>query len=468
MQSNMKKNPFAGSFKVFRFSLKQNVCSKGWLISTLTIALLLLLGIPLFLYLISAIGEENENQTDDETNIRTVFVVDETEGEADYNVLHIEDDDPEYIVCASMDAAIGETAGMKDAVILRVSDSNGTYLTTVYLTQNTEISRSKASVLGTIISMNFQNVLLQKAGLTPEGAALLSMPVLMDTAMITADSQTETEDQDIIAEAISTLLPYMIMFLIYMMIVFYGQSMANSVMLEKTSKLMETILVAVNPTALMTGKLFATASAAIMQILVWLGALIGGLAGGSFFALSLIPQTDNATVRMIDVVSDELFSLSGPGILMSIVILALGFLLYLSLSAIAGAMANKVEELNKTNVIFMMVLIGSMILCFVSPSEIMENADAGTVKVLSDALWIKLFPFTAILITPGALITRSVSLLFGCGTIVILFASVILLTVIAAAIYKTLVLYRGEPPKIKQLIAMVKENRSHKKNSPEQ
>ena len=38
------------------------------------------------------------------------------------------------------------------------------------------------------------------------------------------------------------------------------------------------------------------------------------------------------------------------------------------------------------------------------------------------------------------------------------------LSIIAAVLYKLLVLYRGEPPKIKQIIGMLKENRARKKN----
>ena len=183
----------------------------------------------------------------------------------------------------------------------------------------------------------------------------------------------------------------------------------------------------------------------------------------------MIPQTqmNDAAVSTIQEVSDSLISLSVPGILMSIVILALGFLLYLSLSAVSGALASKAEDLNKTNVVFVMILLGSLLLCIMSPTEMDAGLDAGEMKFISEATWLKLFPFTSILVTPGALIMRKVSLLFGCGTIAILIASVILFVLIAAGIYKMLVLYRGEPPKIKQLIAMIRENREQKNKTAE-
>ena len=467
MQYNMKKNPFAGSLKVFWFSLKQTIFSKSWRNSTLIIAMLLLLGVPALLYALSAMDGKEEKKDDDETPIRTVFVVDETEGKADYSVLRIEEDDPEYIVCPSMDTAIGETAGKNDSVILRVTDSDGSFLTTVYLPQITEITRGKASRLGRSVEAGFQQILMQKANLTPEGAALLSLPVLTETASVGDDAQTESEDMDMVGQMISFAIPYLMMLLIYMMVTLYGMSMANSILMEKTSKLMETILTAVHPVALMTGKLFATASAAVVQLLVWLFSLIGGVIGGSAFVLRMVPDTNNMTVVVTREVTDELTSLSVPGILMSIVILALGFLLYLSLSAVSGALASKAEDLNKTNIVFVLILLSSMFLCIMSPAEMNAGMDAGEMQFLSDATWLKLFPFTAILVTPGALIMRKASLLLGCGTIAVLIASVILLIIIAATIYKMLVLYRGEPLKPKQLLALFKENHASKKRSAE-
>ena len=461
MQYNMKRNPLAGTGKVYGFTLKQTMLSKGWLGSTIAIAALLLIGIPLLLFAVSSIGSKTDEQ-DDETEIRTVLVVDETEGEADYTALKMDESEPEYISCASMDAAIGETAEKKDCVILRITDSDGTYVATVYLPQITEISRSKASKLGTLVEERFRVILMQKAEITPEGAALLSMPVQTDTAAIGENAEAESEDQDMVGELISFMIPYLMLLLVYMMVVLYGQSMANSVLLEKTSKLMETILTAVHPVALMSGKLLATATAAVLQLLIWLFSLIGGMIGGAFFALRMVPDTNNTTVQAIEQVTDTFVSFSIPGVLMSLLILALGFLLYLSLSAVSGALASKAEDLNKTNIIFVMVLLGSLLLCISSPSQLEQGASTGEMSFISDAMWLKFFPFTSILVVPGGLIMRKISLMLGWASIGILAATVILFVVIAAVIYKMLVLYRGEPPKIKQLLAMLKENKQKK------
>lgn len=459
MAHNMNRNPAAGTGKVFWFSLRQMLCSKGWLGSTIVIAALLLLGIPLLLLGISA-ASVKEDDGDDETPIRSVFVVDETEGEADYNALNdYYQEEYNFTLCASMDAAISASAGQSDAVILRVTKPAETYSLTVYLTQVTEISRSKASRFGEAVRSGFAAILMQKAELTPEGVALLSMPVATETAALSTDAGEEADDEDIMAEIIGAVVPFLMLMLVYMMVVLYGQSMANSVMLEKTSKLMETILTAVHPFALMAGKLLATASAAVMQLLIWLFSLIGGCVSGALFALRMIPDTDSGVVLTINAAADQISAISVSGIFISIGFLALGFLLYLSLAAVSGALASKTEDLNKTNVVFTLVIVVSFILCLSGSAEAMEAADNGQFSLLSDAMWLKFFPFTAILVMPGELILDRASLGVTCGSAACLIVSVILFVALAAVIYKLLVLYRGAPPKPKQLLAMLKENK---------
>lgn len=463
MAHNMKRNPIGGTGKVFWFTLRQMLCSKGWLGSTVVFAALLLLGIPLLLLGVAALSGK-DNADDNETPIRTVFVVDETEGAADYNALNdYYPDEYSYTSCTSMDAAIGESAGKADAVILRVTKPAETYSLTVYLTQDTEITRSRASRFGEAVRGGFAAILMQKASLTPEGVTLLSMPVAAETAAVSADAGEETDETDIAEAIIGTLVPFMMAMLVYMMVVLYGQSMANSVMLEKTSKLMETILTAVHPFALMAGKLLATAAAAIIQILIWLFALIGGNAGGAVIALKMIPNTESEVVLGINEVAEQVTRISIAGVLVSIVFLALGFLLYLSLAAVSGAMASKTEDLNKTNVIFTLAIVISFLLCLAGPSEALENVDAVQISLISNATWLKLFPFTAIIVLPGDLVLGKVSAGIVCGSAVCLLASVVLFVAAAAVIYKLLVLYRGAPPKPKQLFAMLKENRAAKK-----
>ena len=161
-------------------------------------------------------------------------------------------------------------------------------------------------------------------------------------------------------------------------------------------------------------------------------------------------------VQQITDINGGIFSI--PGIAVSLVFLAFGFLLYLSLSAVSGAMASKQEDLNKTNMIFTLILVASLLLAM--SSGMLDNIADG--QLPDSPLWLKLIPFTAILVMPGRLVLGEESALNAGLSIGVLVLSVILLMALAAAVYKLLVLYRGELLKPKQIIAMMKESRKPK------
>ena len=79
---------------------------------------------------------------------------------------------------------------------------------------------------------------------------------------------------------LSMLLPFASLMLLYFLVLLYGQSTAASVILEKTSKLMDLFLVSVEPGAMVLGKVLATALAGLLQLAVWAAGLAGGFAIG--------------------------------------------------------------------------------------------------------------------------------------------------------------------------------------------
>ena len=463
----MKRNPLSGAGKVYAFSLKNTCFSKGWLISTLVMAALLLFGIPLLCWGISAAASSDKKKSDDQ--IKTVAVVDETEGEADYNTLKESGyPDVNYLAAESVEAAAEQLKGQAYSVILHVAKSEESYALTVYLPEDTEVSRSKGSSYAEFVSDHFSALLMQKAALDADTVSLLQQHISTDTAELKHEGgENADEDEDTLQEVMEILMPFMMMMLIYMMVIFYGQSMSNSVMLEKTSKLMETMLTAVHPVALLTGKLFATATAAIIQLLLWMASALLGTLMGVLFLIKMVvsggldslpgagstpPGMEEAMTQMMQ---GEGAALHPAGLLPALLMLALGFLLYLSLSGLAGALASKTEDLNKTNIIFVFVLLGSMMLCM--------NFNGGDEdSILSQAAWLNYFPFTSLLLVPGKLLMGTVSAGTALLSLVIMALSVALFVWIAAAVYKLLVLYRGAPPSPASLIQMLKENRSRK------
>jgi len=455
----MNHNPLSGTGKVFRFSLKQMMGAKGWLISTFLIAALLLIGIPLVLWASSAASVKDKSEDDGSPRIKNVFVCDQTEGEADYNVFKqdttSEFADANYQLFDSMDKAKSAVTDNSSTIILQVTKPDSRYLLNAILPEETQLSRSKASSFVSYVQSNFTAITMQKAKLTPEGINLLNLPVTAETTGLSSDAAEDKAEKSTTEKILGLLIPFLIIMLMYMMVMLYGQSVANSVMLEKNSKLIESVLVAVNPVALMTGKLFAGAAAAVIQLLIWLGSLFGGVLGGAAFALKMVPETTSGTVKTVTAFMESGLPVSVSGILLGVLVIALGLLLYLSLSCLSGALASKQEDLNKTNVVFVLVLVASFILCLPDFS----SAASESVSGVSDAAWLRIFPFTAILTVPGDLVLGKLSVGMTIGCFAAMLAALALFVLLAATVYRMLVFYRGALPTPKTLLTMFRDSR---------
>jgi ABC-type Na+ efflux pump permease subunit len=186
----------------------------------------------------------------------------------------------------------------------------------------------------------------------------------------------------------------------YFLVLFYGQGVANSVVLEKTSKLMDFFLVTVEPTAMVLGKVLAMATAALLQLGAWLVSLTAGFAVGAMLCRSLAPDAQFGILTFFDSLTwlEGMFSLSA--VLLSVGIMVGGFLLYCALAGVGGAMAGKAEDLSNTNVLFSLTLVASFLICLLS---------GGGDGIISEAAWLGFVPFTAILVAPARLLLGQMS-----------------------------------------------------------
>src|ERR1700678_269259 len=74
---------------------------------------------------------------------------------------------------------------------------------------------------------------------------------------------------------------YVMIFLLYFSVMFYGMNVARSVIEEKTSRVFEVLLAATTPESLMAGKLIGVGGAGLTQIGIWVGmALVAAAALG--------------------------------------------------------------------------------------------------------------------------------------------------------------------------------------------
>ena len=224
---------------------------------------------------------------------------------------------------------------------------------------------------------------------------------------------------------------YALVIVIFMMIILYGVMVATSVTVEKSNRSIEVLVTSIDAKYLLFGKVFAGATAAIVQLGLILAAVLGGYGMNHTF-------WGDALDMVLDIPGEVLaaFAVFGIG----------GFLFYAFLYGAMGAPVSKTEDINKTAGTLQMAI---MLVYFVVLFQL-QNPDGIVMKVCS------FLPFSSY----SAMFVR-----IGMGTVavweivvsaVILFASIFGVGWLAAKIYRMGTLRYGNPIKLSTALKNIK------------
>ena len=432
---------------VFLFTLSCQMRSKGYKGLTAALALLLFLGIAAAMCLSAAFGG---GETVSYPAPEFVAVVDNAGGETVeleiFSSLGDENSSSEYVMADSVEAA-NELCQGKKSFILSLEGVGGACHMNVVLPENAELDADAAEAYTAWLSQLAKVVAMQKAGLDLEQITAVMSEILIPGEPVEDESLDQTDPLAPVREALSYAVPYVTVLLLYFLILFYGQSMSQKVMEEKVSKLMDTFLVSVNARDMVFGKLFAQVVSALCQLAIWIVAGVGGFAVGKLLVKELFPARTLGIITLFEslgAMSDGLFT--ACGIAACAVMIIAGFVLYSSLAAVGGAMAQKQEDLSSTNTLFSLLLVASFLLAFYN----------GIMSGEAVPMWLYIFPFTAVLTVPGAVLLGNITLPVAAASVVITVLVSALAAAFAGKAYVLLAFYKGTPMKLSKLIKQLK------------
>ncbi|MFN7942446.1 MAG: ABC transporter permease [Thermoanaerobaculia bacterium] len=127
-------------------------------------------------------------------------------------------------------------------------------------------------------------------------------------------------------------LAYLLFFLLYAIMMAYGQQVMTGVLEEKTSRIVEVMISTVRPFELMLGKLAGIGAVGLTQLLLWLGTM----------AVLTTPAAIGAIVSLPE--EFHLPQISLGVVLHFLALFVLGFFLYASFYAAIGAACNDMRE----------------------------------------------------------------------------------------------------------------------------
>ncbi len=234
----------------------------------------------------------------------------------------------------------------------------------------------------------------------------------------------------------NALFSYFIAFLLYMMLVLYGQQILRGVMEEKTSRVAEVVISSVSTDALLAGKVIGVGGASLTQIVVWaLSSTLVYRARGIILARFGVGDVPIPIPHI------------GLGVaLLLVTFFVLGFTFYAALFAAMGSTVTNEQDVQQASLPVTLLLVASIV--FIQP--ILLNPTSGFSKVMS---WL---PFSAPILMPLRMTMVQLSWLELAGTLAGMLLACVAATWVAARIYRVGMLMYGKRPTFREMARWVR------------
>ena len=239
-----------------------------------------------------------------------------------------------------------------------------------------------------------------------------------------------TKDEKIIEEGFGNLvLSYVFTFLLYISLLMMGQMTMQSVQEEKNNRIVEVLLSSVSSKELMTGKILGSAIIGLLQMAIWMMPIVAVIST-TWFALP--PELT------FDV---SLFSIG-----YFLLNFFIGLITFLGLFATVGAIFENAQEAQSGMWPVMLLII---IPFFISIS-LMKNPTNPIAQIAS------MLPFASIIVMPAKVTLIEVPIWQLITSFAVNIATILLIFPIAGKIYRVGILRTGKKPKWSDVIRWLK------------
>lgn len=277
----------------------------------------------------------------------------------------------------------------------------------------------------TLIQEQLQNlksmISVERAGLDEQVMEEIYAPVQFEAVAL--DDEAKTMEEIFQAQGIV----YVMVFLMYMVVIMYGQMIAQDVANEKSSRVMEILISSASPVSHMFAKIFGVALVGLTQIGLFIGLGI----------LMITSKKDELAGGFLDTVG--LVDIPLDLIIYAIIFFLLGYTLYATLAAMLGSLVSRAEDVGQ-------LITPMIILVVIAFLVAMFGLSAPETTLVTVSSFIPFFTPMVMLLRIGMLSIPMWEVLLSIG---ILIVSIIILGLIGAKVYKGGVLMYGRSASLK-------------------
>ena len=436
----MREGNFTGTGKVFAFTLKEHYKSKATVITLLIMMLLAFAAFPV----IKLVRGGNDDNISDEAVIKELFVKDETEYGVDFSGFAKYKEDysgveikkaPENYPYILHNKAEDENS----AALIHIKDygDERVYIS-VTTSENSNINDYEIEDLISYTSDAIIRKRLETAGVSEKQIEIISTH-----ANVKCDTVEEfTKGESGIDQDSSYFVTYFLSAVILFLAVYSSAYIVRAIAEEKTSKLVELLMVSIKPLALMVGKILA-----VMCFIVIGAALIIASSIFSYymFADGSISINDILSGMSIDVSSLKLGIQTVPVLVVSFL---LGYMTFALISGLSGACCSTTEDMQSAN-------SASCIFALLGYTVALVGGAAFDSRGF--AVFSSLCPFVSVFSAPSNYICGRIGLPLLLLSFAIQLAMIAALMRLTSKVYRELIMYKGERIKFFGLFGYAKK-----------
>lgn len=449
------------------FTFVQTFKAKSTIITTILLFLVALLALPVSDAVKGFIaGTEDDGKP---YAYEKVYIIDKTGLEMhDFSGMDTVDkryQDVEFVVETRAEEELAKAIEKEEeaALIMTISyeTETGFLLHGTYV-EKSGIGEEDANTFAADAAEYFEDYVIANLNIAEDTLEYINMPIQSKVVMMGADGKAVKKAKGTGISSAEYAFSYAVLFIFMMCVTMSGEGIASAIVVEKANRVVEYLLTAIEPMAIVVGKVIARLAVIFVQF---------GLAGAGF-AISVVicgftggdSGSSDMAKKVEDVLSSGILSNVQPyKVILAVIIMLLGFLFYGMLAGLAGAAVSKVEDTAEGLKLFTIVILVGVYLAIAIIGTGLNGGGNRTLEYIG-----YLLPLSSPFIIPAYLWLGKVSAGIALGAFALLLACTVAEIYFVSAIYGNLIFYNGNILKPKDVIKIFRETTKERGESHEE
>lgn len=461
----MKKNDFTGWREVFSFTFSQTVKQKAYGIFLVIFAI-----VALLYSTVSTLFTQYSERKESKASVKEAVIFDETGLDIDYEDAFASKKYKNITVVSKPKKTMQEyekqmEEASDETVLVQISldKENETYHVLFVLGKGIELSEiSKVEFAGEFCDF-FEEARMDAVNISSEQKDNIQTDIVSEVKTLSESGEIIDKKKESISFN-DYFITIIMLFICMMLVNISGNQIALSIVTEKSSRVLEYLVLNVRPLALITGKLLATIVTSSLQMIVvgfcymaspiisniisprllkWMFGIVESAESNTALADETLAQS----VQMIHGIKMEF-------VFLAFLFMILGIIFYGIIAGLLGASVSKMDEMQETMTLFQLMLIigcyADMALCVM---QMTGSASPMLSKVLS------ICPITSPFIVPCNMLLGKMSWPLIIVSMLVIFIAIAFLFALTSNVYEAMIFYNGKALKVKDIIALASSSK---------